>query len=39
MEKKTINPQEHYIKLKEIDAKIRIVINDLVNQFSAENRL
>lgn len=36
MEKKTINPQEHYIKLKEIDAKIRIVINDLVNQFSAE---
>ncbi len=36
MEKKTINPQEHYVKLKEIDAKIRIVINDLVNLFGVE---
>ena len=36
MEKKTINPQEHYTKLKEIDVKIRIVINDLVNQFGVE---
>lgn len=36
MEKKTINPQEHYNTLKGIDAKIRIVINDLVNLFSVE---
>lgn len=36
MEKKEINPQEHYTKLKEIDAKIRIVINDMVNQYSVE---
>lgn len=36
MENKTISPQEHYTKLKEIDAKIRIVINDLVNLFSVE---
>ena len=36
MEKKTIDPQEHYVKLKEIDAKIRIVINELVNQFGVE---
>lgn len=36
MEKKTINPQEHYTTLKGIDAKIRIVINDLVNLFSVE---
>lgn len=36
MENKTINPQEHYVKLKEIDAKIRIVINELVNQFGVE---
>lgn len=36
MENKTINPQEHYTKLKEIDAKIRFAINDLVNLFSVE---
>lgn len=36
MENKTINPQEHYVKLKEIDAKIRITINELVNQFGVE---
>lgn len=36
MENKTINPQEHYIKLKEIDAKIRIAINELINRFDAE---
>lgn len=36
MENKTINPQEHYAKLKEIDAKIRIAINELVNQCNVE---
>ena len=36
MKKKTIDPQEHYAKLKEIDAKIRIVINELVNQYNVE---
>ena len=36
MEKKTIDPQEHYAKLKEIDAKIRIEINELVNRFGVE---
>lgn len=36
MENKTINPQEHYIKLKEIDAKIRIAINELINRFGVE---
>lgn len=36
MENKTIVPEEHYAKLKEIDAKIRIVINDMVNQFGVE---
>lgn len=36
MEKKTINPQEHYATLKGIDAKIRITINELVNQFGVE---
>lgn len=36
MENKTIVPQEHYAKLKEIDAKIRIVINELVNQYNVE---
>lgn len=36
MENKTIDQQEHYIKLKEIDAKIRIIINELVNQFGVE---
>lgn len=36
MEKKEINPQEHYTKLKEIDAKIRIAINDLVSQYNVE---
>ena len=36
MENKTIDPQEHYTKLKEIDAKIRIAINDMVNQYSVE---
>lgn len=36
MEKKTIDPQEHYVKLKEIDAKIRIAINELVNWFGVE---
>lgn len=36
MENKTIVPEEHYAKLKEIDAKIRIAINDMVNQFGVE---
>lgn len=36
MEKKEINPQEHYATLKGIDAKIRIVINELVNRFGVE---
>lgn len=36
MENKTIDPQEYYTKLKEIDAKIRIAINDMVNQYSVE---
>jgi len=36
MENKTIVPEEHYAKLKEVDAKIRIVINDMVNQFGVE---
>lgn len=36
MEKKEINPQEHYTKLKEIDAKIRIAINELINRFGIE---
>ena len=36
MENKIIVPEEHYAKLKEIDAKIRIVINDMVNQFDVE---
>lgn len=36
MENKTINPQEHYTKLKEIDAKIRIAINELINRFGVE---
>ena len=36
MENKTINPQEHYAKLKEIDAKIRIAINELINRFDVE---
>lgn len=36
MENKTIDPQEHYAKLKEIDAKIRIAINELVNQYNVE---
>lgn len=31
-----IDPQEHYIKLKEIDTKIRIAINELVTQFGVE---
>lgn len=36
MKNKTTVPQEHYTKLKEIDAKIRIAINELVNQFDVE---
>lgn len=36
MENKTINPQAHYAKLKEIDAKIRIAINELINRFNVE---
>lgn len=36
MKNKIINPHEHYAKLKEIDAKIRIAINDMVNQFGVE---
>ena len=36
MEKKTTNPQEHYAKLKEIDAKIRITINELINRLGVE---
>lgn len=36
MENKTIDSQEHYTKLKEIDAKIRIAINDMVNQYNVE---
>lgn len=36
MENKTIVPEEHYAKLKEIDVKIRIAINDMVNQFGVE---
>ncbi len=36
MENKTIDPQEHYTKLKEIDMKIRIAINELVNRFDVE---
>lgn len=36
MENKTIDPQEHYTKLKEIDAKIRICINELVTQFCVD---
>lgn len=36
MKNKTINPQEHYAKLKEIDVKIRIAINELINQFDVE---
>lgn len=31
-----INPQEHYTTLKGIDAKIRIMINELVNRFGVE---
>lgn len=31
-----INLHEHYTKLKEIDAKIRIGINELVTQFGVE---
>lgn len=31
-----INLHEHYTKLKEIDAKIRIGINELVTKFGVE---